>query len=136
MCLQDSIIGGHSVRYPWSAISDWAWYRNVRYLTEVRRVRYYIRYRNKLLSDIRYPTSIFVNPRSAVVWCLNIDIQTVGSIQESWIIIDRIFLGSIGNDLSIFTNENIYFESYYDEQWKFRINHIAYNMLILVITKS
>jgi hypothetical protein len=35
-----------------------------------------------------------------------------------------------------FTNENIYFESYYDEQRKFRMNHIAYNMLILVITKS
>ncbi len=27
-------IGGHSLRYPWSAISDWAWYRNVRYRTE------------------------------------------------------------------------------------------------------
>jgi hypothetical protein len=28
------IIGGHLVRYPWSAISDWAWYRNIRYWTE------------------------------------------------------------------------------------------------------
>ncbi len=34
------------------------------------------------------------------------------------------------------TNENIFFESYYDEKRKFRMNHIAYNMLILVITKS
>jgi hypothetical protein len=60
-------IGWHSVRYPWSAILDWAWYRNVRYQTEVRKVRHYVGYRNKLLSDIWYPTSLFENPRSAVV---------------------------------------------------------------------
>jgi hypothetical protein len=56
-------IGGHSVRYPWSAISDWAWYRNVRYRTEVRRVWHHIGYRNKLLSDIRYPTPLLKNPQ-------------------------------------------------------------------------
>ncbi len=27
-------IGGHLVRYPWSAILDWAWYRNFRYRSE------------------------------------------------------------------------------------------------------
>ncbi len=60
-------IGGHPVRYPWSAILDWAWYRNVRYRTEKRRVRHYIGYWNEVLSDIRYPT--LVNPRGAVVSC-------------------------------------------------------------------
>ncbi len=48
-------IGGHLLRYPWSAISDWAWYRNFRYRTEESGVRHYIGYRNKLLSDIRHP---------------------------------------------------------------------------------
>jgi hypothetical protein len=51
------VIGGHLLRYPWSAISDWAWYRNFRYRTEESRIRHYIGYRNKLLSDIRYLTS-------------------------------------------------------------------------------
>ncbi len=37
-------IGGHLVRYPWSAISDWAWYRNFRYRTE--------RAESDILSDI------------------------------------------------------------------------------------
>ncbi len=26
--------GGHLVRYPWSVLSDWAWYRNFQYRTE------------------------------------------------------------------------------------------------------
>ncbi len=48
-------IGGHLLRYPWSATSDWAWYWNFRYQTEDSGVRHYIRYWNKLLSDIRHP---------------------------------------------------------------------------------
>ncbi len=72
-------IGGHSDRYPWSSISDWAWYRNVRYRTEVRRVRHYIGYWNKLLSDIWYLTTIFVNPRSAVVIQRIFHMKTVDS---------------------------------------------------------
>ncbi len=72
-------IGGHSVRYPWSAISDWAWYRNVRYRTEERRVRHYIGYQNKLLSDIRYPTFTFVNPCSAVESCRIFVMKVMGS---------------------------------------------------------
>jgi hypothetical protein len=50
----DFTIGGHLVRYPWSAISDWAWYRNYRYRTE--------RAESDIISDIgwsfiRYPIS-------------------------------------------------------------------------------
>ncbi len=52
-----SVIGGHLLWYPWSAISDWAWYRNFRYRTEESGVQHYIGYRNKLLSDIWYLTS-------------------------------------------------------------------------------
>ncbi len=74
-----TVIGGHSVRYPWSAISDWAWYRNVRYRTEEHRVRHYIGYRNNLFSDIRYPTSMFVNLYSEVVSCLVLFMKVVGS---------------------------------------------------------
>ncbi len=47
-------MGGHLLRYPWSAISDWAWYRTFQYRTEERGVRHYIGYRNKLF---RYPIS-------------------------------------------------------------------------------
>ncbi len=46
------LIGGHLVRYPWSAISDWAWYRNFRYRTE--------RAESDIISDIGidfYPIS-------------------------------------------------------------------------------
>ncbi len=46
------IIGGHLVRYPWSAISDWAWYRNFRYRIE--------RAESDIISDIGinfYPIS-------------------------------------------------------------------------------
>ncbi len=56
-CILTMFIGGHLVRYPWSVISDWAGYRNFRYRTEESRVRHYIGYRNKLFSDIQYPTS-------------------------------------------------------------------------------
>ncbi len=94
-------IGGHSLRYPWSAISDWAWYRNVRYRTEELKVRHYIGYRNKLLSDIRYPTSILGNPRNAVISCqiLIMKVESSKSVRR----MKRQFnlLGSIGNDLSI-----------------------------------
>jgi hypothetical protein len=94
-------IGGHSLWYPWSAISDWAWYRNVRYRTEELKVQHYVGYRNKLLSDIRYPTSIFGNPRSAVV-CWQILVMKVVSLKPVWKM-KCLFnlLGSIGNDLSI-----------------------------------
>ncbi len=47
-----STIGGHLVRYPWSAISDWAWYQNFRYRTE--------RVESDIISDIGikfYPIS-------------------------------------------------------------------------------
>jgi hypothetical protein len=94
-------IGGHSVRYPWSAISDWAWYRNVRYQTDERRVRYYIGYRNKPLSDIQYPTSTFVNPRSAVVSCQIFVMKDVGLKPERKMVCQIILLGSLRNDLSI-----------------------------------
>ncbi len=43
---------GHLVRYPWSAISDWAWYRNFQYRTE--------RAESNIISDIGikfYPIS-------------------------------------------------------------------------------
>ncbi len=50
-------IGGHFLRYPWSAILDWAWYWNFWYQTEESGVRHYIGYRNKLLYGIWYPTS-------------------------------------------------------------------------------
>jgi hypothetical protein len=46
-------IGGHLVRYPWSAILDWAWYRNFQYRTE--------RAESDIISDIRikfYPISV------------------------------------------------------------------------------
>ncbi len=54
------IIGGHLLRNLWSAISDWAWYRNFRYRTEESRVRHLIGYRNKLLSEILYLTSKYL----------------------------------------------------------------------------
>ncbi len=91
-------IGGHSVRYPWSAVSDWAWYRNVRYRTEERRVRHYIRYWNELLSDIRYPTSTFVNPRSVVVSCQIIVMKVVRSKLGRKMKCQINLLGSLGND--------------------------------------
>ncbi len=47
-------IGRHLLRYPWSAISDWAWNRNLQYQTEESGVRHYIGYRNKLLSYIQH----------------------------------------------------------------------------------
>jgi hypothetical protein len=94
-------IGGHSVRYPWPAISDWAWYRNVRYRTEERRVRHYIGYRNKLLSDIRYPTLTFVNPCSAVVSCRIFGMKVVGSKPERKLIWKINLLGTLGNVLLI-----------------------------------
>ncbi len=50
-------IGGHLVRYPWSAISDWAWYRNFWYRTE--------RAESDIISDIGikfYPISDIRHP--------------------------------------------------------------------------
>ncbi len=52
-------IGGHLVRYPWSAISDWDWHRNFRYRTEGVEfdiisdigIKFYP------ISDIRHPIS-------------------------------------------------------------------------------
>jgi hypothetical protein len=52
-----SCIGGHLVRYLWSAISDWAWYRNFRYRTE--------RAESDIISDIGikfYPISDIRHP--------------------------------------------------------------------------
>jgi hypothetical protein len=95
------IIGGHSVRYPWSAISDWAWYRNVRCRTEECRVRHYIGYRNKFLSDIRYPTSTSVYPRSAVVDCQIHVMKVISSKSERKLISQFNLLGTLGNDSSI-----------------------------------
>ncbi len=95
------MIGGHSVRYPWSAISDWAWYLNVRYRTEYRRVQHYIGYRNKLLSYIPYPTLKFVNPRSAVVRSYEHDRKAMSLKLVSKFICNSIFLGPLRNDLSI-----------------------------------
>jgi hypothetical protein len=100
-CSRKRTIGGHSLRYPWSAISDWAWYRKVRYRTEELNVRHYIGYRNKLLSNIRYPTLLFGNPRSAVVSCLPLLMKVVNSKPVRKIMYQVYLLGSIGNDLSI-----------------------------------
>ncbi len=94
-------IGGHLVLYPWWAISDWAWYRNVWYRTKERRVRHYTGYRNKLLSDIRYPTLTLENPRSAVLSFQILVLKVVGSQAERKIVCKIILLGSLGNDLSI-----------------------------------
>ncbi len=94
-------MGGHSVSYLWSVISDWAWCWNVRYRTEERRVQYYIRYRNKPLSDIWYLTTKFVNPCSAVVRRQKLDLKTEGSKPVRKIIFQRILLWSFGNDSSI-----------------------------------
>ncbi len=99
--LELTIIGGHSLRYPWSAISDWAWYRNVRYRTEDLKVRHYIGYRNKLLSDIRYPTLLYGNPRSAVVGCLVLVMKVVSSKPVRKIICQLNLLESTGNYFSI-----------------------------------
>ncbi len=63
----------------------------------MRRVRHYIRYRNKVLSDIQYLTLLFVNSCSAVVRH-QIDVVTVGRSQCNIIII---LIGSFGNDLSM-----------------------------------
>jgi hypothetical protein len=52
LILQGTIIGGHLVRYPWSMISDWTCYRNLRYWTE--------RKESNIISDIGinfYPIS-------------------------------------------------------------------------------
>ncbi len=95
------LIGGHLVWYPWSAISDWAWYRIVRYRTEERRVRHYIGYRNKLLTDIRYPTILFVNSCSAVVGCQIFVMKVLSSNPERNMMSQINLLGSLGNDLSI-----------------------------------
>jgi hypothetical protein len=51
-------IDGHLVRYPWSAISDWAWYRNFRYRTERVESNILSNNRNKCVSYIGYPTSL------------------------------------------------------------------------------
>ncbi len=94
-------VGGHSVWYPWSAISDWAWYRNVRYRTEERKVWHYIGYRNKLLSDIQYPTLTFENPSSSVVSCQTL-VRKIVSSQPENTIMSWFFTGVIiGNDWSI-----------------------------------
>ncbi len=95
------IIGGHSLRYPWSAISDWAWYRNVRYWTEELKVQHYIRYQNKLLSHIRYPTLLLGNPCSAVVSCLILVMKVVSSNSVRKLMCQLNLLVSKGNDLSI-----------------------------------
>ncbi len=94
-------IGGHSVRYPWSVISDWAWYRNVLYRTEERRVRHYIGFRNKLLFNIRYLTKSVLNHRSAVVSYQIFWMKVVGSKPERKFTSLIILLRSLGNDLSI-----------------------------------
>ncbi len=83
-----------------SLISDWAWYRNVRYRTEVRIVRHYIGYLKKVMSDIRYPTLMFVNSRSAVVRQQILDMTLVRN-QWHTNIINRISIESFGNNLSI-----------------------------------
>ncbi len=52
-------IGGHLVRYPWSAIPDWAWYRNFRYWTETAKsdIISDIRIKFYPICDIRHPLS-------------------------------------------------------------------------------
>jgi hypothetical protein len=71
-------------------------YRNVRYGTEVRRVRHYIGNRNKLLSDISYPTPTFVNHRSAVLRHQILAIKVVSSKPVGENIIARNLVGSFG----------------------------------------
>ncbi len=95
-------IGGHSVRYQWSAISDWAWYRNVLYQTEERRVWHHVRYRNKLFCLISNILQLkFINPRSAVVRRLLLDIKIVGLKPVRKIMSHRILIRSYMNKLSI-----------------------------------
>ncbi len=74
--LEDIIsIGGHLLRYPWSAISDWAWYRNFRYRTEESEsdiisdigINFYP------ISDIRHPNILMIAQwlRSKAITCEN-----------------------------------------------------------------
>jgi hypothetical protein len=49
------------------------------YRTEVRRVRHYIGYRNKILSDIQYPTLILMYSCSAMVNRSILDLTAAGS---------------------------------------------------------
>ncbi len=88
---------------PISVISDigLSLISNVRYRTEELKVRHYIGYRNKLLSDIRYPTLLYWNPRSAVVSCLVLVKKVVSSKPVRKMICQLNLLGSIGNYFSI-----------------------------------
>ncbi len=106
-------IGGHLLRYPWSAISDWAWYRNFRYQTQESGVRHYIGYRNKLFSNIRYPTS------------KNSQISTVAEKTS--------VLGSNPADvINIFWTSDIGMDSDVDigtlpiSEWQFSVRHIFF----------
>ncbi len=75
-------------------------YRNVRYQTEERRVRHYIGYWNKLLCDIRYPTSTFVYPGSAVVVC-QVRLEGPEFETRAEMISQFNLQGSLGNNPSI-----------------------------------
>jgi hypothetical protein len=75
--------------------------RDQRYQNEELRIPHYIGYWNKLLSDIRYPTSTFVNPCSAVVSCQILVMEVVGSKPERQLMGQINLLGSLGNDVPI-----------------------------------
>jgi hypothetical protein len=57
-----------------------------------------------LISDIRYPTSTFVNPCSAVVSCQILVIEVVGSPPERQMMGQINLLGSLENDVPIMDN--------------------------------
>ncbi len=72
-------IGGHLVRYPWSAISDWAWYRDFRCRTE-RAKSDIISDFEKILSDNQYPTFSLTDSHSSLELLRSlISLKDVGS---------------------------------------------------------
>ncbi len=83
-------IGGYSVRYPWSAISDWAWYRNVRYRTEEHRVRQYC------ISDIgiNFCTISDIRPQNlwTLVRCLILDLTVSLNLDKQKHIFELLYL--------------------------------------------
>jgi hypothetical protein len=107
-------IGGHLVRYPWSAISDWAWYRNFRYRTE--------RVEPDIKSDIRIKFYPILKIRHTCIQLVTVAqcYRARAPIQGSWLricMVKNFFLQCRISDWALmsisehFRNQNDVFQS-------------------------
>ncbi len=104
-------IGGHLLRYAWSAISDWAWYWNFRYRTEKSGVRHYIGYRKKLLSDIQHPKI-----HKSAQWLR----KQVSWVQTPADVINIFWMSDIGMD------SDVDIGTLPISEWQFSVRHIFF----------